>query len=177
MCSYVALVADPDALDLVAAGPVLHQLAVEIGERPLTERTDAVRRELEPAFALLDEPRVLEHLGQFVQPFERARRVVAEEVARLVDVDLGELTGLGRRLQQVLELVDVAHHLEQPRHLRELHRVVALEVHALVPRAGSGNALLEVARELVDLPAEVEVVEERLRRAPGAARAARASSS
>ena len=52
--------------------------------------------------------------------------------------------------------------LEHARHLPELHRVVAVEVQPLVP-GHVGERLLEVARQLVDLPAEVHVLEQRLR--------------
>ena len=133
-------------------------------------------RQLVAALALVDEAGVLEHLRQLLEPLERAGGVVAEQVAGLVDVDLGELAGLGRVAEHVLELVEVADRLEHARHLAELHRVVAAEVLALVPRH-VGERLLEVPRQLVHLPAEVHVLEQRLARAPGAARAARASSS
>ena len=65
-------------------------------------------------------------------------------------------------LQHVLELVEVADRLEHARHLPELHRVVAAEVQLLVP-GHVGERLLEVPRQLVDLPAEVHVLEQRLR--------------
>ena len=62
----------------------------------------------------------------------------------------------------MLEVVHVAEHVEQARNLAELHRVVAREVHAAVP-GHVGERVLEVAGELVDLPAQVEVLEQRLR--------------
>ena len=46
------------------------------------------------------------------------RGVVAEQLAGAVEVDLGELAGLGGRPQEVLEVVEVAERVEQARHLR-----------------------------------------------------------
>ena len=62
----------------------------------------------------------------------------------------------------MLEVVHVAEHVEQAGNLAELHRVVAREVHAAVP-GHVRERVLEVAGELVDLPAQVEVLEQRLR--------------
>ena len=119
------------------------------------------RRELEPAFALLDEPGFLEHLRELAQPVERLRGVVAEQLARAVEVDLGELAGLRGGPHQVLEVVEVAERVEQAGHLPELQRVVAAEALRALPRQVR-ERLLQVARELVDLPAQVHVLEQRL---------------
>ena len=72
-------------------------------------------------------------LASFGQLFERRRGVVAEQVAGLVEVDLGELTRLRRVAQEVLERVDVAELVEQRAHARERERLVAAEVHPLAP--------------------------------------------
>ena len=45
------LVAGAGAFDLVTAGAVLHQLAVEVGERLVADGADRARGELEPARA------------------------------------------------------------------------------------------------------------------------------
>ena len=162
MCSYARSWPTPTRSTSWRPGLVLHHLAEQVAERLLTQGPHPLRRELVATLALVDEPGFLEDLRQLLEPFERARRVLAEQVARLVDVDLGELAGLGRVLQHVLELVEVAERLEQPGHLPELHRVVAAEVLPLVPRHVR-ERLLEVARQLVDLPAQVHVLEQRLR--------------
>ena len=93
-----ALVADAGALELVPAGAVLAS-ACGTGRRAPSGRCARMpsRRELVAALALLDQPGVLEHLGQLGQPLERAGRVVAEQLAGLVDVDLGELRRAGWR--------------------------------------------------------------------------------
>ncbi len=80
--------------------------------------------------------------------------------SRAVDVDLGQLAGLRRRAHEVLEVVEVAERVEQPRHLAELQRVVAGEPLRPLPRQVR-ECLLQVARELVDLPPQVHVLEQR----------------
>ena len=148
-------------VDLVPAGPVLHHLAEQVAERLLADGPDAAGRELEPALALLDEAGVLEHLGQLGQPLERPRRVVAQQLAGPFEVDLGQLAGLGGLPEQVLEVVHVAQRVEEARHLRHRQRVVAAEAHLPLPRE-LRERLLQVAAELVDLPAQVHVLEQRL---------------
>ena len=96
-------------------------------------------RELEPTLALLDEPGLLEHLRELAEAVERPGGVVAEQLAGAVEVDLGELARLGGRLQQVLEVVEVAERVEQARHLAELQRIVAAEVLLRAPTAGWGT--------------------------------------
>ena len=88
-----ALVADAGALDLVAADAVLGELVEQVGQRVLADAPHAAGRELEAALLLLDEPGLLEHLGQLGQPLEAAGRVVAEQVPRRVEVDLGQRAG------------------------------------------------------------------------------------
>ncbi len=171
-----ALVPEAGALDLVTTGAVLEQTLEEVAERALADAPDALRRELHATFALLDEPRVLELLGEVRELLQRAGRVVAEQVAHLVEVDLGERTGARRVAQEVLERVDVAELVEETAHAVERERLVAAETHALAP-AGLRERVAQVLTELVDLPAQVHVVEERVRPSPAAGRAARATSS
>ena len=103
-----ALVADAGALELVAAHLVLGQLLEQVVERVLADPADAAGRELVAALLVLDEAGLLEHLGQLGHALEAAGRVVAEQLAGPVDVDLGQRAGVGGAAQQVLELVDVA---------------------------------------------------------------------
>src|SRR5215216_1635029 len=65
-----ALVADAGALDLVAAGAVLEQLAVQVAERLVADGTDAFRSELQATLALLDEAGLLEHAGELSEALE-----------------------------------------------------------------------------------------------------------
>ncbi len=88
--------------------------------------------------------------------------VVAEQVAHLVEIDLGELARVRRVAQQVLERVDVAELVEHAAHLVERHRLVAAEPHLLAP-AHLRERVAQVLAELVDLPAQVHVVEQRVR--------------
>ena len=154
-----ALVAEARALDFVPARAVLEEPAEEVAERALADAANALRRELHAPFALLDQPGFLEHLGELRELRERARRVVAEQVAHLVEVDLGELSGVGRVAQQVLERVDVAELVEEAAHLRQRQRLVAPEAHALPP-PHLRERVAQVLAELVHLPAEVHVVEQ-----------------
>ena len=87
------LVADTRPLDLVTPDPIVGELVEQVGERVLADAPHPAGRELEAALPLLDQPRLLEHPGQLRQPLEAARRVVAEQVARRVEVDLGQRTG------------------------------------------------------------------------------------
>ena len=63
--------------------------------------------------------------------------------------------------EQVLEVVHVAERVEQSRHLAHREWVVAAEVHRALPRKVR-ERLLEVAGQLIDLPAQVHVLEEAL---------------
>ena len=155
-------VAEPGAFDLVTAGAVLEETAEQVAERALADAADPLGRELHAAFALFDQAGLLEHLGELGKTFERARRVIAEHRARSVDVDLRQLARLRRLAEQVLEVVHVAERVEQPGHLPHRERVVAAERHRTLPRQVR-ERLLQVARQLVDLPPQVHVLEERLR--------------
>jgi hypothetical protein len=155
-------VAEAGALDLVAARAVLQQALEEIAERALTDAADPLRGELHAAFALFDESRVFELLRELGELLERARRVVAEQVAHLVEVDFGERSRAGRVAQQVLERVDVAELVEQTAHPVERQRLVAAEPHVLAP-TGLRERVAQVLAELVDLPTQVHVVEQRVR--------------
>ena len=157
-----ALVPVARPLDLVAARAVLQQAPEQVAERALADAPDALRRELHAAFALLDEAGFLELLRELRELVERTRRVLAEELADLVEIDLGELTGIRRVAQHVLERVDVAELVEHAAHLPERHRLVAAERHPLAP-AHLRERVAQVLAELVDLPAQIHVVEQRVR--------------
>ena len=156
-----ALVAGPGFFRLVTTGAVLEQLAEEVAECLLADGAHRARRELVAAFALLDQARVFEHARQIRESCEGAGRVVAEQIACPVDVDLGQLTRLRRRAQQIFEIVKVAERVEQAGHLAHRKRIVAVEVHAPLPRQ-VGKGALQVARELLHLPVEVDVFHQRL---------------
>ena len=104
-------------------------------------------------------PASVEHLGELGEAFERARGVVAEQVTDLVHVGLGERAGAGGAAQQVLELVEVAELRHGLHRLAEAQRVVAAEV---VRRSQPicGISCRRFAPELVDLPAQVHVLEQ-----------------
>ena len=78
------------ALEVVAAEAVLVELGKQVGQGVLTDLAHALGRQLVAALLLLDEAGLLEHLGQLRQALEAAGAVIAEQVARLVDVDLGQ---------------------------------------------------------------------------------------
>ena len=62
----------------------------------------------------------------------------------------------------MFERVDVAELVEHAAHLVERHRLVAAERHALTP-AHLRERVAQVLAELVDLPPQVHVVEQRVR--------------
>ena len=85
-----------------------------------------------PSFCSI-ESRFLEHLGQLGEPVEAAGRVVTQQVAGAVDVDLGQRAGVVGAAQEVLELVDVAELIHERCRLGEPERILAAEVVAPVP--------------------------------------------
>ena len=125
------------------------------------DAAQALGGQLEAALALVDEPGLLQHPGEVGQLVEAAGRLVAEQLAGPVDVDLGQGAGLGRAPEQLLEPVEVAQLLQRRRGLGEAERVLPAEVVAPVP-AHVGEHAAQLGAELVDLPAQVHVVEQLL---------------
>ena len=154
-----ALVPLAEPVHLVLADLVLGELVEQVAQRVRTDLAQPLRRQLEAAFLLLDQAGVLQHLGQLGQPLERAGRVVAHQVADAVHVGLGQRAGAGGVAQQVLELVEVAELLHRLHRLAHAHRVLALEVVALVP-AHLREHRLQVLAELIHLPAQVHVLQQ-----------------
>ena len=146
----------------MTARAVLEQLAVEVGERLVADGADRARRELEPALALLDEARLLEHLRELAQPVERRGGVVAEQLAGAVEVDLGELAGLGGRAHEVLEVVEVAERVRAGPASRRTDSGSSPRKFCDRSHGRFGNACCRLRDELVDLPAQVHVLEQRL---------------
>ena len=106
-------------------------------------------------------PRLLELLGQLGQPVQRLGGILAQAAGHLVQVDLGQR---GRRVggpEVPLELVEVPQPAGGVRGLAHAHRVVAAEPEPLLP-PGVGEGLLQVARQPVDLPPQVHVLEQGL---------------
>ena len=172
----LAVVAGARPGGAVVADPVLGQLGEQVGEGLLADAADALGGQLEPALALVDEPGVGQLLGQLGQAVERAGGVLAEVLPHLVEVDLGQRRRRVGRAQEGLQLVEVPQPAGGVGGLPHAHRLVAAEPVPLVP-AGLGEGLLEVAGQPVDLPPEVEVLEERLGQALELGSAARATSS
>ena len=157
----LAVVPGPRPRGPVRSHPVLGQLREEVREGLLADAADALRRELEPALALVDEPGVGQLLGQIGQPVEGAGGVLTQVARHLVQVDLGER---GRRLgraEEVLELVEVAQRGRRIGGISHAHRLVAPEREALIP-AGPREGPLEVAGQPVHLPTQVHVLEQAL---------------
>src|SRR6202011_3981983 len=103
-----------------------HELAEQLAEGLLADRPDPSGGQLEAAFSLLDEGGFLEEAGELGGALEGAGRVVAEELPGPVEVDLGELAGLGGLAEQVLEVIHVAEGVKEPRHLAHREGIVAL---------------------------------------------------
>jgi hypothetical protein len=154
-------VADAGALDLVATQLVAGQLREEVGQRVATDLAEPLGRELQPTLGVVDETGVLELLGELRELLEAAGGIVAQQLAGPVQVHLGQRAGARRPAQHLLQLVEVAELVEHLRGLGEAERVLAGEVVAPVP-AHLREELLEVAAQLVHLPAQVHVLEQRL---------------
>ena len=127
----------------------------------LAHPTEALRGELVAALAVLDEPGLLQQLGQLGHALQAVGRLGAQELTGPVQVDLGQCAGVGGAPQELLELVQVSQLVHDLGGVGEAERVLPAEVVAPVP-AGVGERLLEVGRELVHLPAQVEVLEQLL---------------
>ena len=154
-----ALVALAETIHLVLADLVLGQLVEEVAQRVGADLAQALRRELEAPFLLLDQARLLEHLGELGEALQRPRRIVAHQVAHSIHVGLGQRPGAGRAAQQVLQLVEIAEVLHGLHRLAHAHRVAALELVALLP-AHLREHGLQVLAELAHLPTQVHVFEQ-----------------
>ena len=89
------LVAVAEAVHLVLTDLVLGQLGEQVAQGVGADRPQPLRRQLEAALLLLDEPGLGEHPGQLGEPLQRAGGVVAEQVADAVHVGLGQGAGVG----------------------------------------------------------------------------------
>ena len=149
-------------LELVASELVAVELAEQLRQRVLTEPAHALGGELDPALSLLDEARVGEHAGDLGHAVQARRGVVAEQLSDPLDVGLCQSTGVRRAAHELLELVEVAELAHQRGGARHVERVHALELIA-VPPPRVGHGLAEVLPELLDLPAQVHVLEQLVR--------------
>ena len=152
------LVARPLPLHRVAAHPVLLQPLEQVAQGVAADGPQAPGRELQPSLPVLDESGLGEHPSQLRQPLQAGGAVVAQQVARHVEVDLGQGAGRRGRRQQVLELVEVAQPLHQVDRPGHAERVAAPRLE-LPPPPLPRERPLEVLLEAVDLPAQVHVVE------------------
>ena len=109
--------------------------------------------------ALVDQSGLLEHAGEPGQLVEAAGGIVAEQLPGAVDVHLRQCAGVGGAPQELLQPVEVTQLLHGGRRLGHAERILALEVVALVP-AHLREQAPELLAELIDLPAQVHVVEE-----------------
>ena len=133
----------------------------QVGQGVLADLPQPSGGELEPPLPLVDETGVGQLAGQLGQLVERSSGVVAEQLGRPLDVDLGQGAGVGGGGHHLLELVHVAELVHDRGRLGEPQRVLATEVVLPVP-AGLREGLLEVGAEAVHLPAQVHVLEQRL---------------
>ena len=157
----LALVADAGPLQVVAARPVAQEAAVEVAEGVLAEAADGPGRQAQLALVVVDEARLLEHPGQLGQALEALGRLVAQQVAHPVDVDLGERPGTRSPPQHLLQLVQVGQFLEQLHGLTHADRFLSGQVARLLP-PHLRKQLAQVAAQLVHLPLQVHVPEQLL---------------
>ena len=155
-----ALVADAGALDLVRPSLSLASLLEEVAtERcwPMRRRPLGVSSSC-PSWLSI-RPGVLE-LRASSASRSRLRAASSPSSSRARSMSTSaSAPGLRRAPQQVLELVDVAELAHHAGRLGEAQRVLAREVVAAVP-THLREQLAQVAAELVDLPAQVHVLQQ-----------------
>ncbi|HCB33805.1 MAG TPA: hypothetical protein DEP69_01085, partial [Acidimicrobiaceae bacterium] len=148
--------ADAEPADLVTADLVVDQLAEQVAERVLADAPKRPRRQLQTAGLVGRQAALLEQACHLAEAFDRLGRLVAEQTPHPVRVDLGQGARVHRprqHLRQVVQVAETAHHVGGLRHRQ---RVVAAEVVVAVP-AHLRERLLEVLRQLLHLPAQVDV--------------------
>ena len=100
----------------------------QVGKGGLADAADGPGGELHAALAVLDQPGLFQHFGQFRHLLEALGRLVAQQLAGSVDVHLGQRTGIVGRPQQVVELIQVAQFLHHLGRRGEVERIGPAEV-------------------------------------------------
>ena len=151
--------ADAGAVDLVLAHPVLGQLVEEVGQRVAPILRMPRGRQLEAALLLLDEPGLLEHLGQLGQALEGLRGVVAQQLAgRSMSTSASAPGDVAERSRFSSWSMSPSSFISDAASAKPSGSWPA-EVVALLP-ARVGERLAEVGGEPVDLPAQVHVLQQ-----------------
>ncbi len=148
------------SIDSMAPEGIAPEASEEVVEDLLTDSSGALRGELQPVPPPLDVAGLLEPPGQSVERLDGLRGVVADEVAYFGPIDRAQVSGMLEPLELPLER---AHPL-QGRELAE----GSFKAEPLVPGEAVALAeavrqeLVEVGRELAEIPAQAVVAEERL---------------
>ena len=156
----LALPAPTGPVHAVTAERVALEPREEVVEDLLADPPAAPRRELQPLPVAREVAGLLESAGQVIERVEVADRLVAQQVAHLVAVDVGEIA----RTLDVGEGVLHAVHRREPFDLGqgafESERLVAAERDALTKAAGQEQ--VQVRRELGEVDQQPVVAQERL---------------
>ena len=155
----IALVTGAGLLERMFPERVGRHALEELLQGAVTDLADRTRRELVRSFLVLDETLLLKQLRQLSHALERLRRLIAEQLASPIDVDLGECTGVGGASQEVVELIDIAEFAHHVHRLGHIERVEAVEVVRLTP-THLRELVTEIVRQLLHLELEVHVLHE-----------------
>ena len=109
LCGLLTFTATPLPIDAVTAECVALQAGEQVVEDLLADLPRPARGQLEPLAVARQVAGFLEAPGEVVEGVEVASRVVAHELADLVAVDRGEITGRFDVHQRVLEALHGLH--------------------------------------------------------------------
>ena len=151
----------PDSRDhnVVTTKAIGGKLGVQIVEDVLADLAKCAGRQLECATLVVDEPCLLEHLGELGHLLHGVRHVITKQFRRSLEIDLCESAGVGHPLQHLFDLVEVAKVVHEVHGLTEIERVGALSVIALAP-VHSWEHRLQAVTQLAHLRRHVEVAEQ-----------------
>ena len=111
-----AFMARTTEFDLVFALTVVEQSFEQIAKRVLADLANGFRCQLIATISLFDQASFFKLLGELLQFGERRGRVVAQQVAELIRIDLCELARVCGVAHHVFECVEIADLVEHRTH-------------------------------------------------------------
>ena len=158
----LAVAAAAGPLQPMAAERIAPESREQVVEHLLADPPAAARRQLHAVAVAIEVAGGLEAGGQVLQRVQVARGVRTQEVADVGAVDLADVPGPVDAFEVALEAVQRLELAELVQRQFEAQRLVPAEAHP-VPQP-VGEQLVEVRRELREVPLEAVVAEQRVDR-------------